>query len=29
MMDPAIGTAKFMFTAIWGVNGFHLLGLML
>jgi hypothetical protein len=26
--DPAIGTAKFMLTAIWGVNGFHLLDLM-
>jgi hypothetical protein len=27
-VDPAIGTAKFMFTAILGVNGFHLLNLM-
>jgi hypothetical protein len=26
--DPAIGTIKFMLTAIWGVNGFHLLDLM-
>jgi hypothetical protein len=23
-VDLATGTAKFMFTAIWGVNGFHL-----
>jgi hypothetical protein len=28
-MDPAIGTAKFLLTAIWGVNGFHLPDLML
>jgi hypothetical protein len=28
-VDPAIGTATFMLTAIWGVNGFHLLDLML
>jgi hypothetical protein len=27
-VDPAIGTAKFMFMAIWGVNGFRLLDLM-
>jgi hypothetical protein len=27
-VDPAIGTAKFIFTAIWDVNGFHLLDLM-
>jgi hypothetical protein len=27
-VDPAIGTATFMFTVIWGVNGFHLLDLM-
>jgi hypothetical protein len=27
-VDPDIGTAKFMFTAIWGVNGFHLPDLM-
>jgi hypothetical protein len=26
--DPAIGTAKFMLTVIWGVNSFHLLDLM-
>jgi hypothetical protein len=26
-VDPAIGTAKLMFTTIWGVNGFHLLDL--
>jgi hypothetical protein len=27
-VNPAIGTTKFMLTAIWGVNGFHLLDLM-
>jgi hypothetical protein len=27
-VDPAIGTAKFMITAIYGVNGFHLLDLL-
>jgi hypothetical protein len=27
-VDPAIGTAKFTLTAIYGVNGFHLLDLM-
>jgi hypothetical protein len=27
--DPVIGTAKFMFMAIWGVNNFHLLDLIL
>jgi hypothetical protein len=27
-LDPAIGTAKFIFTAIWRVNGLHLLDLM-
>jgi hypothetical protein len=27
-LDPAIGTAKFMPAAIWGVNGFHLVDLM-
>jgi hypothetical protein len=27
-VNLAIGIAKFMFTAIWGVNGFHLLGLI-
>jgi hypothetical protein len=27
-VDPAIGTAKFILTAIWGVNGFSLLDLM-
>jgi hypothetical protein len=27
-VDPAIGTAKFMLTVIWGVNGFHLPDLM-
>jgi hypothetical protein len=27
MAGPAIDTAKFMLTAIWGVNGFHLLDL--
>jgi hypothetical protein len=27
-VDPAIGTAKFMLTVTWGVNGFHLLDLM-
>jgi hypothetical protein len=27
-VDPAIGTAKFMLTALWDVNGFHLLDLM-
>jgi hypothetical protein len=26
--DPDIGTAKFILTAIWGVNGFHLLDSM-
>jgi hypothetical protein len=28
MMDPVIGTVKFMLTAVWGVNSFHLLDLM-
>jgi hypothetical protein len=28
-VDSAIGTAQCMLTAIWGVNGFHLLDLML
>jgi hypothetical protein len=27
-VDPAIGIAKFMLTAIWGVNGFHVRDLM-
>jgi hypothetical protein len=27
-VNPAIGTAKFMLTTIWGVNGLHLLDLM-
>jgi hypothetical protein len=27
-VDPAIGTAKFMFMAIWGANGFNLLDFM-
>jgi hypothetical protein len=26
--DPALGTAKFMLMAIWGINGLHLLDLM-
>jgi hypothetical protein len=29
MVNPAIGTAKFMSMAIWGINSFHLLDLML
>jgi hypothetical protein len=29
MVNPVIGTVKFLLTAIWGVNGFHLLDLML
>jgi hypothetical protein len=28
-MDPAIGTAKFMLTVIWGIDAFHLLGSMM
>jgi hypothetical protein len=28
-VDPALGTANFMRTAVWGVNGFHRLDLML
>jgi hypothetical protein len=27
-VGPAFGTAKFMLTAIWSVNGFHLRDLM-
>jgi hypothetical protein len=28
MVDPAIGAAKLMLMAIWGVKGFYLLDLM-